>query len=72
MSKFFEPVYIDAVVIGEVEEEMRDAVREDCQRAFYGRLGDLSGRQYSSPQYLATLTCSHLYRPAYEISDLPS
>lgn len=44
MSRFFEPVYIDGIVIGEVEEEMRGAVREDCRRAFFGRLGVLDGR----------------------------
>ena len=42
-SWFLEPIYLSAVVIGEVPEDMRESVREDCERAFWARLGDLQG-----------------------------
>lgn len=71
-SRFFEPVYIDGIVVGEVAEEMRSAVREDCRRAFYGRLGVLDGKHPSSAVLSRTLTCSHLDRSTSKIPDLSS
>lgn len=38
------PVYIHAIVIGEVDKSMRAQVRADCDRAFYGRLGRLESK----------------------------
>jgi len=38
LSEVMEPVYIDQVVIGGVPEELREAARKDCERAFRGRL----------------------------------
>ena len=43
-SLIFAPVYIHAIVIGEVDRSMRAQVRADCDRAFYGRLGHLEGK----------------------------
>lgn len=37
-ARLLAPVYIDAIVVGEVGADMQDDVREDCQRAFYVRL----------------------------------
>ncbi|KII95943.1 hypothetical protein PLICRDRAFT_34893 [Plicaturopsis crispa FD-325 SS-3] len=42
-SQCLSPIYVDGIVIGEVPSEMQDVVREDCERAFYGRIGTLSG-----------------------------
>jgi tRNA-specific adenosine deaminase 1 len=42
-SRFLEPLYLAAIVIGEVSPEMREIVREDCERAFWSRLGDING-----------------------------
>ncbi|VDC06243.1 unnamed protein product [Peniophora sp. CBMAI 1063] len=36
-----EPIYIDAIVIGEVDHSMRDIVEADCDRALHGRLANL-------------------------------
>lgn len=43
LSQMFEPLYVDNIVIGlgDVQDEgLRGAVREDCERAFHGRIGD--------------------------------
>ncbi len=37
------PVYIHAIVLGEVDRSMRELVLMDCDRAFYNRLGRLEG-----------------------------
>jgi len=42
-SWLLEPIYLSTVVIGEVPADMRESVREDCERAFWIRLGDLQG-----------------------------
>ncbi|KDR83509.1 hypothetical protein GALMADRAFT_132951 [Galerina marginata CBS 339.88] len=42
-SKFLAPLYIGAVVIGEVPLEMRKVALEDCERAFWSRLGGIEG-----------------------------
>lgn len=42
-SRLLGPVYIDRVIIGEVEEPMRQIVLEDCQRALYTRLRSTVG-----------------------------
>ncbi|TDL29774.1 adenosine deaminase/editase [Rickenella mellea] len=44
-SVLLEPVYIYAVVIGDVQEELRDVVRGDCERAWRDRLGTVDGLQ---------------------------
>jgi tRNA-specific adenosine deaminase 1 len=38
-SLVLEPVYVSEIVVGEVEEDMR----EDCERAFWRRLEELDG-----------------------------
>ena len=43
-SLILEPVYIHAIVLGEVEEALQAQVRIDCERAFHERLGPLEGK----------------------------
>lgn len=38
------PVYLDSIVIGDVPMEMREATEAECQRAFSGRLKNVSGK----------------------------
>ncbi|PSR73472.1 hypothetical protein PHLCEN_2v10764 [Hermanssonia centrifuga] len=40
-SQFLCPIYIDNIVIGEVPQDMRETVREDCERALWKRLENL-------------------------------
>jgi len=42
-SLILTPVYIHAIVLGEVYNSMREQVRLDCDRAFYTRLAHLEG-----------------------------
>ncbi|KAK7461378.1 hypothetical protein VKT23_008555 [Stygiomarasmius scandens] len=51
LSTFLHPVYLDEVVIGEVPGDMRDVVREDCERALWGRVivGDFVNRVEDLP-----------------------
>lgn len=37
-ARFFEPLYLSTVVIGEVPLDMQDTVKDDCERAFWKRL----------------------------------
>ncbi|KAJ7179472.1 adenosine deaminase/editase [Mycena filopes] len=37
-SRFLRPVYIDTIIIGEVPLELQPLVKEDCERATWGRL----------------------------------
>jgi tRNA-specific adenosine deaminase 1 len=43
-SLIIDPVYIHAIVLGEVDEAMQVQVRKDCERAFHERLGRLNGK----------------------------
>ncbi len=43
-SLILAPVYIHAIVIGEVNQSMRAQVKSDCDRAFYERLGKLESK----------------------------
>jgi len=43
-SRLFQAIYISCVILGEVAEDMKDIVREDCERAFWGRITPLQGR----------------------------
>ncbi|PPQ68774.1 hypothetical protein CVT24_007716 [Panaeolus cyanescens] len=51
---FANPLYIDVIIVGDVPQHMLDAVREDCQRAFFGRVKGLcnlpSGHRTHQPQ----------------------
>lgn len=40
-SRILSPVYIDSVVIGEVPDTLYAVVREDCERALFGRLSSI-------------------------------
>ncbi|KAG8994763.1 hypothetical protein FRB94_012576 [Tulasnella sp. JGI-2019a] len=58
LSMVLEPVYIDSIVIGEVEPEMVEAISIECARAFTARLKDapelLSPFSHHSPSVLFT------------------
>jgi tRNA-specific adenosine deaminase 1 len=43
-SVWLRPIYISNVIVGEVPGSMQDDVRDDCVRAFYGRIGEINGR----------------------------
>jgi tRNA-specific adenosine deaminase 1 len=40
------PVYVHAIVIGEVDKSMRAHVRADCDRALHERLGNSKSKSY--------------------------
>ena len=42
-SLLFTQLYIDSIVIGEVPQDVRDVVLDDCRRAFFGRIQDPEG-----------------------------
>jgi tRNA-specific adenosine deaminase 1 len=42
-SAFFHPIYLTKIIIGEVPQDLHDAVKSDCERAFWGRLQDIPG-----------------------------
>ena len=42
-SQVLAPVYIHAIVLGEVDRSLREQVLMDCDRAFHDRLGQLEG-----------------------------
>ena len=42
-SLIFAPVYIHAIVLGEIDNSLREQVLIDCERAFYYRLSRLEG-----------------------------
>lgn len=44
LSHLMRPVYIDRIIIGEVEPSIRSLVLEDCIRALYGRLRSINGQ----------------------------
>jgi hypothetical protein len=41
-TTFFAPLYLSGIVLGGVPLGMRDLLREDCDRAFHGRLGSVA------------------------------
>lgn len=43
LSSMMDPVYVDHLVIGEVEPSSRDAMRAECDRAFKTRLTTCTG-----------------------------
>ncbi|KAG0699846.1 hypothetical protein DFH29DRAFT_983327 [Suillus ampliporus] len=42
-SGLFHPIYLTKIIIGEVPQDLHDVVKSDCERAFWGRLQDISG-----------------------------
>ncbi|THU84157.1 hypothetical protein K435DRAFT_843797 [Dendrothele bispora CBS 962.96] len=66
-SSFLEPLYLNEVVIGEVPEQMRGVVKEDCERALWGRLdvGDFGSRVESLPGKYA------LHKPLISFTSVP-
>ncbi|KAI0761707.1 adenosine deaminase/editase [Irpex lacteus] len=44
-SKLLQPVYIDSIILGEVDENMQEMVKDDCERAFWKRLHTIDDRQ---------------------------
>ena len=51
-SQFLEPVYVDTILIGDVETSLRDVVQEDCERAFWKRLDKLDGESRTTNYHL--------------------
>lgn len=48
-SRYLYPVYIDSIVVGEIDEGMRDLVFNDCERAFRSRLRSIDSASSLSP-----------------------
>lgn len=48
-SLLFMPLYVDSIVIGEISQGIRNAVLEDCRRAFWERIEDLEGNYMHIP-----------------------
>jgi tRNA-specific adenosine deaminase 1 len=42
-SHLFRPVYLAEIIIGDVDQDKRIFVREDCERALWGRLTSVQG-----------------------------
>ncbi|KAA1466043.1 adenosine deaminase/editase [Dentipellis sp. KUC8613] len=42
-ANLMRPVYISAIIMGEVEENMRETVKAECERAFFGRIWGIEG-----------------------------
>ncbi|KAJ7650654.1 adenosine deaminase/editase [Roridomyces roridus] len=40
-SRFLSPLYIHGILIGEVPPELHTVVQEDCERALWGRMGNI-------------------------------
>jgi tRNA-specific adenosine deaminase 1 len=64
-SRLLEPVYLSAIVIGEVPPDMRETVREDCERAFWARLGDITRKRHAS-------TLNVMLQATYPFAGLPN
>ena len=45
-SAFFHPIYLTRIIIGQVPHDLHDVVKSDCERAFWGRLQDISGTHH--------------------------
>ncbi|KAJ8588748.1 hypothetical protein M405DRAFT_792528 [Rhizopogon salebrosus TDB-379] len=41
-SGIFHPIYLTKIIIGEVPQDLHDVVKSDCERAFWGRLQNIS------------------------------
>ena len=54
-SLILAPVYIHAVVLGEVDDSMREQVLMDCDRAFYARIAHLEGNQLVRVKHYSAL-----------------
>ena len=44
-AHLFMPLYPSSIIIGDVEEHMRDMIMQDCERAFWRRVGDVAGKE---------------------------
>jgi tRNA-specific adenosine deaminase 1 len=51
-SRFFGPLYLSTIVIGDVPPDMQDMVKDDCERAFWKRLESIHGTFIRLPLYL--------------------
>ena len=45
LSRILDPIYIDRVILCEVDAAVQDMVREDCERAFWKRLQSVDSKQ---------------------------
>lgn len=43
LSLHIEPIYISMYVFGGVPKDYQDEIQRDCERALYGRLGEMQG-----------------------------
>ncbi|KAF5333841.1 hypothetical protein D9758_017431 [Tetrapyrgos nigripes] len=73
-AEVMKPLYFDEVVVGEVAgDEMRKMVKEDCERAFWGRLDvDWDGARGGFVKEVESLSRHyHLHKPAIYFTDIP-
>lgn len=81
-TESLEPIYLSTIVIGEVNEHLRGTVREDCERAFWSRLGVITGTvQHFQPQYRSLIfSLPHksglpegysIHKPEIHFTDVP-
>lgn len=61
LSQILDPVYLSGVIIGGVPQEMRTTVKEDCERAFYGRLERIEGMYPSLLRLPLVVSKAHFY-----------
>jgi tRNA-specific adenosine deaminase 1 len=47
LSEIINPVYLDAIVVGDIASAEEGALRNECERAFYGRLFSSKGEHGS-------------------------
>ena len=62
-ANLFDPIYMNTIVIGDVPEDMRDVVREDCERAFFGRLESIKGTFLPFPMpFVMQMLCLQVFQ----------
>lgn len=49
LTTLFDPIYVDEIIIGGVDEEYQVIVREDCHRAFWKRIDHICLKGESTP-----------------------
>lgn len=63
-ANILHPVYIDSIIIGEVDTDMQDSVRADCERAFWRRITDMTSK-YAVTVLYGFLEVFHSQPPGY-------
>lgn len=55
LSRFYEPIYLDCVIIGGVDDAtMRGIIAGECERAFWRRIHSISGMYARSFLFLCS------------------